>query len=356
MAESDPNMSMTARVAFACLILFAAGIGGLRLLSGPPRAGVVIGFQTGIDPGKLAQADGRYDRAIAVPITWRKFDSGTELIAALAAGEVDIADLGSSPLAIAATRSLPITTIVLASRLGRTEALAVRNAAHVARPADLAGKRIAVPFFSTCHYSLLAALAHWHIPESAVRIINLSPPQIAAAWARGDIDAAYVWDPALGALKRDGTILAGSDEVARWGAPTYDAWVARRDFIRARSDVVQAFVTVSLDAVRDWRRRRAQLDAGSPEIRAVAALTGARTADVPGLLANNDYPDAAQQAGPGGLGGGLGGGSLGGGLARDLAATARFLQGQGKVDRVLPDYRPYVDARFVRAALERPKR
>jgi ABC-type taurine transport system substrate-binding protein len=43
---------------------------------------------------------------------------------------------------------------------------------------------------------------------------------------------------------------------------------------------------------------------------------------------------------------------LGGGLARDLAATANFLASQGKVDRVLVDYRPWIDARWVRAVAQ----
>ena len=63
--------------------------------------------------------------------------------------------------------------------------------------------------------------------------------------------------------------------------------------------------------------------------------------DVPWMLASNDYPDAAAQAGPA---------LLGGGLAHDLATTAQFLASQGKVDRVLVDYRPWIDARWVRAA------
>jgi len=332
------------RVFLGGLALIALGIAGLGALAGPAHRGVVIGFQTGVDPGKLAQASGAYERALGVPVTWRKFDSGTDLITALAAGDVDIGDLGSSPLAIAATRQLPIQTVVLISRLGRTEALVARKDAGIMRPADLIGKRVAVPFVSTCHYSLLAALHHWGIPASAVQIINLSPPQIAAAWARGDIDAAYVWDPALGALKRNGRVLVGSDDVAGWGSPTYDAWVVRRDYAKAHPAVVGAFVNVTLDAVRDWRRRRDALTPASAEVRAVAGITGANPEDVPALFANNAYPDATAQAGPD---------LLGGGLARDLAATAAFLKTQGKVDRVLVDYRPFIDARWVRAAANR---
>jgi taurine transport system substrate-binding protein len=58
------------------------------------------------------------------------------------------------------------------------------------------------------------------------------------------------------------------------------------------------------------------------------------------MLATNDYPDAAQQAAPA---------LLGGGLAADLANTAAFLEAQGKVDRVLPDYAAFLDPAYVRA-------
>jgi ABC-type taurine transport system substrate-binding protein len=47
----------------------------------------------------------------------------------------------------------------LASKLGNSEALVVKK--NISKPEDLIGKRIAVPFISTTHYSLLAALKHW---------------------------------------------------------------------------------------------------------------------------------------------------------------------------------------------------
>jgi len=332
-------MPITLRVMFGALALLLLGVAGLRALSGPAHHGVVIGFQTEVDPGKLAQVSGAYDRALGQPVTWRKFDSGTDVITALAAGDIDFGYLGSSPLAIAATRQLPITTVVLASRLGSSEALVVRNGAGIAQGRDLIGKRVAVPFVSTSHYSLLAALAHWHVPAGRVQIINLSPPQIAAAWARGDIDAAYVWEPALGAIERNGHVLVGSDQVAGWGAPTYDAWVVRREFARASPALVGAFVRATLDAARQWRQHRSDAAA----MRAVSALTGVPADAVAAMMARNDYPDAAAQAGPA---------LLGGGLARDLAATANFLASQGKVDRVLVDYRPWIDARWVRAVAQ----
>lgn len=354
-------MPITVRVLIGLLALGALGLAAAGWFAGPSRDAVVIGFQTGVDPTKVAQAEGWYDKAIARatgrPVVWRKFDSGTELITALAAGDVDFANLGSSPLAVAATRQLPIRTVAIISRLGRSEALVARTAAGITRPADLIGRRIAVPFISTPHYSLLAALRHWGIDPGRVTVLNLSPPQIAAAWSRHDIDAAYVWEPALGGLKADGgQVLTGSDQVAQWGAPTFDVWVTRRDFAKSQPAAVDAFVRVTIAAQDAWRREGARWTVGSPQAREIAAITGSRVADVPALLASNDYPTAAEQASPALLGSAARGpGPGGGGLARALADTALFLQAQGKVDRVLPDYSPYIDAAAVRRAAQDQK-
>jgi taurine transport system substrate-binding protein len=330
---------ITFRLLLLALALGAAGLAAAQRFAGPARSAIIIGYQTGVDPTKLAQAEGAYQRAIGKPLVWRKFDSGTDVIMALAAGDIDFGALGSSPLAIAATRQLPIEAIAIISRLGRSEALVVRNGAGIATPKDLAGRIVAVPFVSTSHYSLLAAIHHWGIDPARVRILNLSPPQIAAAWARGDIDAAYVWNPALGQLEANGRLMVGSDQVAAWGAPTFDVWVTRKDFAHANPASVAGFVSATIAAQDRYRRDGSAWTATSPQADEIAALTGVQPRDVPGLLASNDYPTAAEQGSDA---------LLGGGLASDLASTANFLRAQGKVDRVLPTYLPYLAPDFVR--------
>src|SRR6185369_3561671 len=207
---------------------------------------------------------------------WRKFDSGAEVIAAVASGDVQIGYVGSSPLAAAASRQLPIETIFIAAQIGDAEALVTRNGANIAKPEDLVGKKVAVPFVSTTHYSLLAALKHWNIDPKSVEILNLRPPEIVAAWERGDIDAAYVWDPALGKAKETGKVLVSSAEVAKWGAPTFDAWIARTDFSAAHADVVTKFVKVTADTYKTYADQGAAWTADSPEVQAIAKLTGAK--------------------------------------------------------------------------------
>ena len=179
---------------------------------------VTIGYQTVVEPSKVPQADGVYEKTLNAAIDWRKFDSGADVIAAIASGSLDIGYVGSSPLAAAASRELPIQTIFIVGLIGESEALVARNGSGVEKVADLAGKKVAVPFVSTTHYSLLAALKHEGVDPKSVEILNLRPPEIAAAWERGDIDAAYVWDPALGQIKTSGKVVLDSVEGRRMGS------------------------------------------------------------------------------------------------------------------------------------------
>ena len=46
-------------------------------------------------------------------VDWRKFDSGASVVRALASGDVQIGNLGSSPLAVAASQQVPIEVFLL---------------------------------------------------------------------------------------------------------------------------------------------------------------------------------------------------------------------------------------------------
>ncbi|HAJ3604924.1 TPA: taurine ABC transporter substrate-binding protein, partial [Escherichia coli] len=197
-----------------------------------------MAYQTSAEPAKVAQADNTFAKTSGATVDWRKFDSGASVVRALASGDVQIGNIGSSPLAVAASQQVPIEVFLLASKLGNSEALVVKKS--ITKPEDLIGKRIAVPFISTTHYSLLSALKHWGIKPGQVQIINLQPPAIIAAWQRGDIDGAYVWAPAVNELEKEGKVLTDSSQVGEWGAPTLDVWVVRKDFAEQHPEIVKA--------------------------------------------------------------------------------------------------------------------
>lgn len=302
---------------------------------------VTIGYQTVVEPSKVAQADGLYEKALGATIDWRKFDSGADVVAAIASGAIDIGYVGSSPLAAAASRELPIETIFIVGLIGESEALAVRNGSGIEKVGDLAGKKVAVPFVSTTHYSLLAALKHEGVDPKSVEILNLRPPEIAAAWERGDIDAAYVWDPALGQIRTSGEIIVDSAKVAEWGAPTFDAWIARKDFSEKHPEAVTGFVRVTGDAYAEYLKDPQAWSTSSEQAQKIAKLTGAKVDDVPLLLKGYVYPSLAEQASAD---------YLGGATAQAIAETSAFLKEQGRIDAVLPDYASYVTTKYVTEA------
>ncbi|MCU1716705.1 taurine ABC transporter substrate-binding protein [Pseudomonas sp. 5P_3.1_Bac2] len=317
-------------------LLAAIAVTGFALSA--QAADFTVAYQTVVDPSKVAQADGEYEKASKAKIDWRKFDGGAEVITAVASGDVQIGYIGSSPITAASTRQLPIQTFLIAAQLGASEALVVSNTSKINGPQDLKGKKIAVPFVSTGHYSLLAALKHWKVEPSSVQIINLAPPAIIAAWKRGDIDGTYVWDPALGVAKESGKVLITSGELGKLGAPTFDGWVVRKDFAEKHPDAVRAFAKVTLDAYAKYRQAPQAWLADSSNIDKVVKLSGAKAEDVPGLLQGNVFPVAAEQRE-----------ALGAPTVKAITDTAAFLKEQGKVDAVLPDYSGYVTNQYIPA-------
>ncbi|MGV8887141.1 MAG: taurine ABC transporter substrate-binding protein [Pseudomonas sp.] len=315
-------------------LLAAASLAAVSFFA--QAADVTVAYQTTVDPAKVAQADGEYEKATNAKIDWRKFDNGADIIAAIASGDVQIGYLGSSPLTAAITRKVPVETFLIATQIGAAEALVARDGSGIKTPQDLIGKKIAVPFVSTGHYSLLAALKHWNIDPSKVTVLNLAPPAIVAAWKRGDIDATYVWDPALGVAKENGKVLITSGELAKFGAPTFDAWIVRKDFAEKHPKIVTAFAKVTLDAYADYRKDPKAWLANQSNVDKLVKLSGAKASDIPLLLQGNVYPLAADQMI-----------TLGAPTTKAINDTAAFLKEQGKVEAVLPDYAPYVSAKYI---------
>ncbi|MGY2402639.1 taurine ABC transporter substrate-binding protein [Pseudomonas sp. SDO5271_S396] len=310
----------------------------LILSFGVQAAGLTVGYQTGIDPSKVPQADGLYEKTLGETINWRRFNSGPEVVTAIASGDVQIGNLGSSPLAAAASRNLPIVAFIVSAQINSSEALVVRNGSGIDKPADLVGKTIATPFVSTSHYSLLGALKHWGLDTRQVKVVNLQPAEIAAAWKRGDIDGAFVWSPALGEIRKTGKTLTDAAQVGQWGAPTFEVWVARKDFAEKHPDVVARFAKVTLDSFADYAAHKDSWTVDSGPVQKIAKLTGSNAADIPELLSGTTFPDAqAQQTDA----------LLKGGTAKAIGETAKFLKEQGKVETVLPDYSAFVTDKFI---------
>jgi taurine transport system substrate-binding protein len=183
-------------------------------------------------------------------VSWTRFPTGQDIVQGFASDSVDIAGLGSTPTtkALSAPLNLPVSVVGVNSVIGTSEALVAKKAQTIS---ELKGKRIAVPFSSTSHYSLLNALIDNDLdPAKDVTIVNISPDKLPAAWKSDQIDAAYVWDPTLQELK-DGTggspvgnVLTDSEQQAAAGHPTYNVSLAADRWADSHAELLSTFLTL----------------------------------------------------------------------------------------------------------------
>ncbi len=313
----------------------------LALTAGAALAeNIIIGHFGNPTPMQVARAEGKFDAATGWTIEWRQFGSGTEVIAAMASGDVQLAELGSSPLAIGTSQGLDIQLFMIAEGLGTAESLIATKASGIAKLEDVKGKRIAVPVGSTAHYSLMGALAHAGIPETDITIMNLPADQIAAAWDSGQVDAAFIWEPVQNQILQTGTFIVGADQTAAWGFPTFDGWVVNKDFAAANADAMVAFAKTLDEVNKAYLADPAAWSADSDPVKKIAEMTGAAPDQVPGILKGFTFIPLADQLSPTWLGG----------AAANMKTTADFLVKAGRIDAAVDDYSGFVNTAIAEAA------
>ncbi|WP_081715778.1 taurine ABC transporter substrate-binding protein [Paraburkholderia mimosarum] len=304
---------------------------------------VVIAYQDMVVPWRYAQATGEVEKETGYKVTYRKLASGADVIRALASGSVQLGEAGSSPIAAGLSQGVDLSLFWILDNINDAEALVARDGSGVTSIAGLKGKTIGVPYVSTSHFHALVALQNAGVNPADVKIVNLRPPEVAAAWQRGNIDATYIWDPVLAQVKKNGKVLITSGQVAKaTGKATFDGFVVDRRFAKDNGDFVAKFVKVLAAADADYSAHRTAWNATSPQVQAVAKESGANAAEVPASLALYAFPTPAEQASKQWLGGGAQSGA-----AQSLLATATFLKQQGTIQNVLPDYSVGVDPQYV---------
>jgi taurine transport system substrate-binding protein len=254
---------------------------------------------------------------------------------------------GSSPIAAGVSRGVDLELFWIAEDIASAEALVVRDGSGIAAPQDLKGKKLAVPFVSTTHFHTLFALEQFGIDPSDVEVLNMQPNEISAAWERAEIDAAFVWGPALDRIKKSGKVLITSGHLSTWGKATFDGMVVSRSFAEANGDFMTAFVKVIAAADASYRNDPTSFSGNSENAAKIVKMVGGDPEDVPGVLALYNFPTLEQQASCAWLGCGRDGGA-----ARALQFTSEFLKNEKKIESLQQDYGKFVNSSFVEAAMK----
>lgn len=272
------------------------------------------------------------------------FDSGVQANKALASGSIDFATMGNTNAIIALAKDIDVEMIWIHEVLGEIEALAVKNDSGINTVEDLEGMKIATPFASTSHFVLLNVLKEAGIDDK-VELLDMKTPEIVAAWERGDIKAAYTWQPSLGKLLEDGKMLVSSEDMAKKGYITANVEVVRTEFAEKYPELVADFITglaKAGDMYRQDPEKAGDLIAKELEIDvedALLQMRGSIWCSREELLGDNYFGVSGQS----------------GEFATIMKDTADFLEEQGSVDESpsIEVFNKFVNPLYIEKSLEK---
>lgn len=332
-------MNMPRRLPLKCAALAAAMLCGGSFAQ---TKELTFAHQDMLVPLRLVMESGEVEKATGYKINWRMFSGGGDVIRAMASGDVQMGETGSSPLTAAASQGQDIKLFWISADIADAEALIARNGSGIESMKDLAGKKVATPFVSTAHYQLMAGMKMDGVDPRRVNVMNMRPPEIAAAWERGDIDATFIWDPVLSRIRSGGKTIATSGSIGQRGAPTFEGIVVNAKWAAANEAFMVAFVKALNRANEEYKASGKGWTAESAQVKAMAKWTKADPKDVPATMALYSFPTLAEQLSPT---------WLGGGAAKAMADTAVFLKEQGRVQAVKPNYSDFVTTVYVEKAM-----
>lgn len=295
----------------------------------------------------IALAEGYLDQDFSdkgIKINTIVFDSGVEANQALASGSIDFASMGNTNAITAKARELNVELIWIHEVLGENEALAVKNNSGIKNVEDLVGKRIAVPFASTSHYILLNVLKEAGI-EDQVQLLDMQTAKIVAAWERGDIKAAYTWEPTLAKILDSGYTLTNSKEMAEKGYITANVIIGRQEFTKKHPELVADFISALAkagDLYRNNPQKAAEITAKElglePEV-TLNQMQGTSWKTREELL-TKDFFGSPEEAGN---------------FAKIMKDTSDFLQDQGSIDNSPSQevFNEYVNPKYIEMSLDK---
>jgi taurine transport system substrate-binding protein len=317
--------------------LLRSAVAGLALLVATPALAqeeITVGyFLEWPMPFQFAKVNGTYDEALGVKVNWRAFDTGTAMSAAMASGDVQISiSQGVPPFVNATSAGQDLQAIDVAVSYAENDNCVVRTDLEITKEnaAELAGKKVALPVGSAAHYGFLKQMEHFGVDVASMEIVDMAPPDGAAAFAQGSLDMVCGWGGSLRRMKEHGNVLLTGAEKEELGLLVFDVTSANATFVAENPDLVAKFLKVTADANAAWNEGSAQAEM-LPVIAQDAGMDEAATAET---MATFVFPSVEEQ---------MSEKWLGGGAQTFMKGVAEVFVTAGSIPAALPDYGPQVN-------------
>ena len=216
---------------------------------------ITLGFWESPNGELLAKEKGLLEKAYpGVAVEWVEFQSGTDILTAIQSGSIDFATIGTPPVALGIANGYPFKVFYLHDVIGESEGLIAKASSGIRRVPDVKGKTVAVPFGTTSHFAFQNALRAYGVTTNDFTLLDMTGPDIFAAWQRGDIDGAYIWESVKSQLLGAGGVqVISSAEAADLGGLTAEVGIVHNNFYKKYPDVVKTYIGVIDAAVKEYR-------------------------------------------------------------------------------------------------------
>ena len=210
-------------------------------------------------PFLAAKASGAYDEALGAKVTWRAFETGTAMSAAMASGDVQISvSQGLPPFVVTTSAGQDLQIVDVAVSYSDNDNSVVKSALEITKDnaSELAGKKVAVPLGTAAHYGFLRQMNHFGVDIGSLQVVNMAPPEGAAALEQGAVDFACGWGGGLARMKEHGNVLITGAEKEELGILVFDVTSAPASFVAENSEMVAKFLKVTADANAKWNAEK----------------------------------------------------------------------------------------------------
>lgn len=318
-----------------------AGVAALTAAHAASAQEITVGyFLEWPMPFEYAKVQGTYDEEMGVTINWVSFDTGTAMSAAMASGDVQLSvSQGVPPFVVAVSAGQDLQALDVAVSYSENDNCVVHADHEIDKESasELAGKKVAVPLGTAAHYGFLKQMDHFGVPLDSLEVVDMAPPDGAAALAQGAVDMSCGWGGSLRRMLEHGNILLTGAEKEELGILVFDVTSGPANWVAENSDLVAKFLKVTADANAMWadEDNRAMM---LPVIAKDAGMDADATAET---LATFRFPTVEEQ---------LTAKWLGGGAQGFMKGVADVFVASGSIDAAKDSYENAVNTGPLAAA------
>ncbi len=290
-------------------------------------------------PNQFAQVKKTYEKELGMPVKWVSFDAGTAMSAAMASGDVQISfSQGIPPFVVAASAGQDLQIVDVAVSYSENDNCVVRTSLEIDKTnvKELEGKQVAVPLGTAAHYGFLKQMDYFGVDVSTMKVVDMAPPDGAAAFASGNLDMVCGWGGSLRRMKEYGNVLLTGAEKEKLGIQVFDATTVPTQWAKENAELLAKFLKVTANM-------NAKYAAGGADemLPTIAKAAGMKEKATKETLAGFAFPTIKEQ---------LSAKWLGGGTQKFLKEVGDFFVKQGTIPKARDNYDSAVDSSYLEAA------